>query len=161
LNYQLQSFEIYKQKVLTLCEVIEMMAGTKKVNQKLFKELDIKYKSDFVNIEDVDRILAPLIYNFMKAYSTQTHANILSSYLTKVFDDEYKRAHYYEFLPDKNLQFKHIGVFGILETGKREQYVELTERQKEELQKQYKKNLETISDVFKVDLTEDLKDFNK
>ena len=148
LRYQKESFEIYKNKTLKLCQIIEMMAGRIDVDKTLFKDLDIWYNCDYVNFEDVERVLIPLIYNFSKAVSADFNANNLDTYLTKMFDDDYKRCHYYEYLPDKNLQFKHFGVFGLLETGKPEQYIELTEKQKSILELQYKKNSEYVAKKF-------------
>lgn len=144
LRYFKDCFKIYKEKCLKLCEIIEMLRGRIDVDKELFKSLDISYNSDYVSGEDVDRILKPLIHNYCKAYEVQTRANNLNTYLTTTID-EHRMAmdgvSYWEIIPSKDLQIKS----GIIVNNKC--FVDLTERQKQELEKEKEANFEAAANM--------------
>ena len=144
LRYFKDCFKIYKEKCLKLCEVVEMLRGRIDVDKELFKSLDISYNSDYVSGEDVDRIVIPLIYNFSKAIETYYKANNLNTYLTTTID-EHRMAvdgvSYWEIIPSKDLQIKS----GIIVNNKC--FVDLTERQKQELEKEKEANFEAAANM--------------
>lgn len=141
LKYFKDSFRIYKTKCLKLCEIIEMLRGCVPVDRQLLKDLDITYNDDYVSSEDVDRIMNPLINCYLKACDTQFKAENLNTYLTKTLNEtsmHHDGVSYGECLPSQFLQDRRSALYG---NWHPELYVALTEKQKQQIQKEEDDNI--------------------
>ncbi len=135
LKYFKDSFKIYKTKCLKLCEIIEMLRDCTQVDRQLLKDLDISYNADYVSSEDVDRIMKPLINCYLKACDTQFKAENLNTYLTRTLNEtsmHHDGVTYGECLPSQFLQDRRSALYG---NWHPELYIELTEKQKQQIQK--------------------------
>ena len=148
--YTLQYFKNYisilKNKCFNLIKIIDGIIN-KSIPSDVLKELDIKLdKKGNVLMSDVERIITPFIYNFIKLQELDKKANDLKTYLVfKIsLDDVYKNGNSEdELYPRDNLQNRHFEIEG--ENG----YIPYTEKQKKLIKKEERKILETMCDVVK------------
>lgn len=146
LKYFKDLFRIYKWKCFKLCEIIEMMTGKTAIN-KTFEDLDITITDKSVLLDDVDRVIKPLIVNYLNAVKIQEKANNLNTYLTTTLNETamlHDGVSYRECLPSTSLQDKSCLTFNS------DEYVALTEKQEEEIER--KENMKASFDAFLSDI---------
>ena len=147
LKYFSDCFKVYKAKCLKLCLVIEMLQRRIRTNRELLKSLDISYNADFVSSEDVDRIIKPLITLYLRSIEIQRKAENLNTYLTVTLNPtsmQHDGVSYSECLPSEDLQWTQAPMYA---TKHPELFVELTEKQKEQIKQREKANWESISEM--------------
>ncbi len=148
LKYFKDLFRIYKWKCFKLCEIIEMMAGKIAIN-KTFENLDITMTERSVLVEDVDRVVKPLIVNYLNAIKIQEKANDLNTYLTTILNETamgHAGVSYIECLPSTSLQNKSYFACNS------DEYVALTEKQKEEIKRKEKEDIKASFNSFLSDI---------
>lgn len=127
LQYFNDLFKIYTTKCLKICTIISMLAGRRLVDKDLMEELDITYNEKEVLLSDIDRLLVPLVRNYVLALATKFNAEQMNTYLNLNLDRDFMNKagiHYGEYLPNGDLQ-DFLGIF-----KDKTQFIALTENQK-------------------------------
>lgn len=147
--YTLEYFKTYvsilKRKISTLLDLMEKIAyKDSKSIQKLLDDLDIKLDDDGNILKsDIIRLITPTIYNIKDLYEKVSQANDLSTYLTfkmtkhSLYRDDINES---EIYPNEALQFKNL----LCENSNG--CIPLSENQKEEFRKTYRKNMKKTAD---------------
>ena len=124
-------FTIYTKKCLKICSIISMIIGRRIVDRDLMTELDIDINSTQVRLSDIDRLLVPLVHNYILALDVKFNAEQMNTYLKLNIDRVALNKEctiINDCLPDRDLQ----DYFQI--SSDKRQFIALTDKQKKEIE---------------------------
>ena len=130
---KIECFDVYKERCITLINVVMMLADLMPADEKLLGALDIQFYGDCVSTRDIKRTVIPLIENYKKLKDAREIAEDASTYTRKI-----SPAVYSDYVPPRTvLQPSHLA-------DSTREYVPMTQKQKDEARKSLNKTMEKI-----------------
>lgn len=134
-DYQLKAkcFEVYKERCITLINVVMMLADLMPADKELLSTLDIQFYGDCVSTRDIKRTVIPLLENYKKLKEAKSILEDAKSYTRKI-----SPAVYSDYVPPRTvLQPSHLG-------DSTREYVPMTQKQEDEARQSLNKTVEKI-----------------
>ncbi len=131
-----------KQNAINLVDLVDNIDNAE--YKELFDSLDIDIIGDKINYEDVIRLCKPIIYNVLKSREMEEKANNKGTYLTFSVSKEYlgrEGLTLSDICPPIGYQVPAY------ETISEDGYIELTDKQKEEMIRKEREKFSLIIDM--------------